>query len=144
MTDQQKNQLIADKCPGRWAFILIPTLALAQEPVRFSVAATSPIYESIGCELSTNTIVVSAAGDNHQGEQCSPEGWFSTSSQYNLAGYYRPPFKAATSRWTIDTTIRRETATFTWRGQSATLTNDVLLGSVTNRWKLKTDWEKQP
>jgi hypothetical protein len=119
-------------------------------PIQFNKAIVD--YEFLRVEQRTNNVVVSTTGDNHQGcATCAAlNPWRPGMTVVAVPAIHHPwhqdglPYIEATEKWETTQTIRRETATLKWRDQSVTLTNDVVLGAVTNRWKLKTDWEKVP
>ena len=110
---------------------------------------------AVQAAYTTNLLTNIECGDNHEGVEGRQGGWFgntiTTVPAYGLSGTtstlgsanYTPPFRAADERWEIQRSIRRETATFLWRGQAVTLTNDVEIAAVTNRWRLRTEWTKE-
>jgi hypothetical protein len=104
-------------------------------PIYFVTNATPVEYAR--ATFSTNTFTDSISGDN---SQTLADKFFAQYSPDFRAKLLPPP----TERWQVDTTIQREIATFTWRGQSTALTYDKVLRIETNWWKLEMKWEKQP
>lgn len=48
----------------------------------------------------------------------------------------------ADEKWTITNTVKRVTVTLEWQGQRLTHTEETVLNSKTNRWKLRAEWQK--
>jgi hypothetical protein len=109
---------------------------------------TNSIYPRLKFEtqlpatVSTEIVVDVKNGDNHKGcnlcNRDKSEGVFSLMHPSALdCMAFDPP----TQRWTITNTIERTTVTVDWRGKKIVHTEDELIKSETNRWKM--EWRKE-
>ena len=114
-------------------------------------AARERLWKETGPVLATNEVIVVQAGDNHVGcatcAMLNPSlgagGVIAIPTIHHPYHFDGLPYKPPTEKWEITQKVRRETATYQWRGQVVTLTNDVLLEGITNRWRFKADWAKE-
>lgn len=53
------------------------------------------------------------------------------------------PWHAADEKWTITNIIKRVTVTVDWNGKILTHTDETVIQSTTNRWKLRAEWQKE-
>lgn len=96
---------------------------------------------TITINISTNVI----NGDNASGcnlcfdAQGHWKGFVPAVVNYEPCKPYHPP----TERWVITNVISRVTLTIAWRGKSLTHSEDTMLSSVTNRWKLSSEWKQE-
>ena len=51
-------------------------------------------------------------------------------------------WRDADEKWVITNTIRRDTLTLEWKGQTLSHVEETVLNSKTNRWKLRAEWQK--
>jgi hypothetical protein len=51
-------------------------------------------------------------------------------------------WREADEKWTITNTVKRVTMTLEWQGKTLTHTNEEVLNSKTNRWKLHAEWQE--
>ena len=52
------------------------------------------------------------------------------------------PYHPATERWTITNVVRRVTLATAWNGKPLNYSEESTLSSITNRWKLNSEWRK--
>lgn len=50
-------------------------------------------------------------------------------------------WQEANEKWTITNTIKRVTVIIEWNGQTLMHTDETVLNSKTNRWKLRAEWK---
>lgn len=100
-------------------------------------AETTNIEATITSQTVTNVI----EGNNATG--CATCAMLAPASAngMSLALYHpwhnAPPYKAADEKWTITNVVQR------WREKILTHTDDTVISSTTNRWRLRSEWANE-
>lgn len=116
--------------------LLIATMVVAcgDEITKTNLAAT------ITVNVSTNVV----SGDNATGCNLCFDG----NGHWNgsVPAVWPPanckPYHPATERWTITNVVRRVTLATEWNGKPLSYSEETVVSSVTNRWKLASEWKK--
>ena len=95
----------------------------------------------------TSQIVTNVVEGNNQRGCATCEMLRKAGESGSIPAIYHPWHNAeawheADEKWTITNTVKRVTVTLEWRGQTLTYTDETVLNSKTNRWKLRAEWQK--
>lgn len=119
-------------------------------PVATTNIITGSMFTNIQAKISTTIVTNVASGDNSSGcNICYGKqfGHFSGEVIPSTPATWPPsncqPYKEATERWTISNIIARVEVSVKWKDKDLVHVEETPISSVTNRWKLSTEWKKE-
>lgn len=97
--------------------------------------------------IITSQVVTNVVEGNNQRGCSTCEMLRKGAESGSIPAIYHPwhnaeSWREADEKWTITNTLKRVTVTLEWRGQTLTHTDETVLNSTTNRWKLRAEWQK--